>query len=191
MNNSGPTKTISVIPPTDKENISVMFSVLMNTFVTEKRKTVKVYEYLLSIGSFNMMNSSLEKLVEILPDDRFEIMKAMLSTVSDENLRLLKQKGCYPYSYVIGRSEFNDTSLPPLIKWGNTLDEGAVKKIEINLQQARKMWEFPESGILQDYRDSYLKFDCALLACLRILSTFEFRYVLTGLYALLHPTQFG
>ena len=46
MNNSEPTKTIRVIPPTDKKNISVMFSVLMNTFVTEKRKTVKVYEYL-------------------------------------------------------------------------------------------------------------------------------------------------
>ena len=135
------------------------------------------------------MNSSLEKLVEILPDNRFEIMKAMFSTVSDHNLRLLKQKGYYPYSYLIGRSKFNDTSLPSLIKWGNTLDEGAVQKTETNLQQARNLWEFPESGTLQDYR--YLKFDCAQLACLRILSTFEFRYLLTGLYALLHPTQFG
>ena len=46
------------------------FGVLIDTFLTEKGKTVKVYEYLLFIDSFKMMNSSLEKLVEILPDDR-------------------------------------------------------------------------------------------------------------------------
>ena len=69
------------------------FGVLIDTFVTEKGKTVKVYEYLRFIDSFKMMNSSLEKLVEILPDDRFKIMRAMFSTLSDANLQLLKQKG--------------------------------------------------------------------------------------------------
>ena len=69
------------------------FGVLIDTFVTEMRKTVKIYEYLRFIDSFKMMSSSLEKLVEILPDDRFEILKAMFSTLSDANLQLLKQKG--------------------------------------------------------------------------------------------------
>ena len=89
----------------------------------------------------------------------------MFSTLSDANLQLLKQKGYYPYSYVTGRSKYSDTSLPPLSKWGNTLDGGAVKVTETNLQHARRMWEILECGTLQDYHDSYLKLDCALLAC--------------------------
>ena len=154
-----------VIPTTDEKYISMTFGVLIDTFVTEKGKTVKVYEYLRFIDSFMMMNSSLEKLVEILPDDRFEIIRAMFSTLSDANLQLLEQKGYYHYSYVTGRPKFNDTSLPPLSKWGNTLDGGAVKLTETNLQHARRMWEILECGTLQDYHDSYLKLDCALLAC--------------------------
>ena len=164
LNNCEPTTTISVIPATDEKYISMTFGVLIDTFVTEKGKTVKVYEYLRFIDSFKMMNSSLEKLVEILPDDRFEIMRAMFSTLSDANLQLLKQKGYYPYSYVTSRSKFSDTSLPPLSKWGNTLDGGAVKVTETNLQHARRMWEILECGTLQDYHYSYLKLDCALLA---------------------------
>ncbi|XP_075250893.1 uncharacterized protein LOC142343091 [Convolutriloba macropyga] len=165
LNNCEPTTTISLIPATDKKYISMTFGVLIDTFVTEKGKTVKVYEYLRFIDSFKMMNSSLEKLFEILPDDRFEIMRAMFSTLSDANLQLLKQKGYYPYSYVTGRSKFSDTSLPPLSKWGNTLDGAVVKVTETNLQHARRMWEILECGTLQDYHDSYLKLDCALLAC--------------------------
>ena len=133
LNNYEPTTTISVIPSTNEKYISMTFGVLNDTFVTEKGKTVKTYEYLRFIDSIKMMISSLEKLVEILLDDRFEIMKAMFSTLSDANLQLLKQKGYYPYSYVTGRSKFSDTSLPPLIKWVNTLDGGAVKVTETNL----------------------------------------------------------
>ena len=134
------------------------FGVLIDTFVTEKGKTVKVYEYLRFIDSFKMMNGSFEKPVENLPDDRFEIMRAMFSTLSDANLQLLKQKGYNTYSYVTGRSKFSDTSLPPLSKWGNTLDKGAVKVTETNLQHARRMWEILECGTLQDYHDSYYSY---------------------------------
>ena len=89
---------------------------LIDTFVMEKGKTVKIYEYNRFIYSFKIMNSSLEKLVEISPDDRFEIMKAMFSTLCDANFQLLKQIGYCPYSYVTGWSKFSDTSLPPLSK---------------------------------------------------------------------------
>ena len=95
------------------------------------------------------MNSSLEKFVVFLPDDRFELMKAKFSTLSDANLQLLKQKSYYPYSYVTGRSKFSDTSLPTLSKWGNILDGVAVKVTETKLQPACRMWEILECGTLQ------------------------------------------
>ena len=110
LNNCEPTTAISVMPSTDEKYISMTFGVLIDIFVTEKGKTVKIYEYLRFIDSFKMMNSSLEKLVEILPNDRFEILKAIFSTLYDANLQLLKQKGYYPYSYVTGPSSVTPLS---------------------------------------------------------------------------------
>ena len=111
-----------------------------------------------------MIYSSSENIVEVLPDDSFEIMKAMFSTLSDAIFQLLKQKEYYPYSYVTGRPKFSDTSLPQMSKWVDILDGGAVKVTETNLQHALRMCKLLECGKLKDYHDSYLKLDCALLA---------------------------
>ena len=62
------------------------------------------------------MNSSLEKLTEILPTDQFGNLNSMFPGISDSDLELLKQKSHYPYSYVSDRSKFLDTTLPPLEK---------------------------------------------------------------------------
>ena len=112
-----------------------------------------------------MMNSSLEKLVELLPENHFEIMKSMFPTVSGENIHLLKQKGYYPYSYMSSRAMFSDTQLPRLERLGNTLDGGNVNITESNLAHPSRIWENLGCGTLQDYHDAYLKLDCALLAC--------------------------
>ena len=81
---------------------------------------MKVYEYLRFIESFQMMNSSLEKRVEILPVNQFEIKKSMFTTVSGENIQMLKQKGYYPYSYMSSLAEFSDTQIPQLEIWETT-----------------------------------------------------------------------
>ena len=39
-----------------------------------------------------------------------------------------------------------------------------MKVTETNLQHARRVWEIIECGALQDYHDSYIKLNCALLA---------------------------
>ena len=139
------------------------FGVLIDIFVNEKGTTVKVYEYLRFIDSFKMMNSSLEKLEEVFPENQFEIMKSLIPTVSDENIQLLKQKGYYPYSNMSSRTKFSDTQLLPLEKWGNTLDGGNVKIIDSNLAHANRLWEIFCSRTLQDYHDAYLIIDCWLL----------------------------
>ena len=110
-------------------------------------------------------NSSLEKLVEILPDTHFDIMKAMFPSVSESNAHLLKQKGYYPYSYVCDRTKFSEQSLPPLSEWRNTLEGGKLAVSEENLGHANQMWKLLGCKTLQDYHDAYLKLDCALLAC--------------------------
>ena len=66
---------------------------------------------------------------------------------------------------MISRAKFSDTQLPPLEKWGNTLDGGNVNITESNLAHASRMGETLGCGPIQEYHDTYLKLDCALLAC--------------------------
>ena len=160
-----PTTTVSVIPSTDEKYISMNFGVLVETITLDDGKVIKKYENLRFIDSFKMMNSSLEKLVDILPRDRFGILASVFPNLSSTELKLLQQKGYYPYSYVSGREKFSEKSLPPLNEWRNTLEGNAVTKTQENLNHAKTMWNTLNCQTLQDYNDAYLKTDCALLAC--------------------------
>ena len=125
LNNCESTATTSVLPATDKKYISMNSAALIDAFVNVKGTTVKVHEYLRFIDSFKMMTSSLEKLLELHPGNQFKKMK-MFPTVSSEYIQLLKQKCYYLYVYVSSPAKFSDTHLPPLEKWGKTLDGGQV-----------------------------------------------------------------
>ena len=165
LNNCESTKTIKIIPSTYEKYISMTIGVLIDTITAQKVRTQKIYDYLRFIDSYKMMNSSLEKLVEILPDRHFIIMKAMFPSVSESNAHLLKQKRYYPCSYLCDRTKFSEERLPPLSEWRNTLEGGKVAVSEENLSHANKMWKLLGCETLQDYHDAYLKLDCALLAC--------------------------
>ena len=73
-----------------------------------------------------MMNSSLEKLVDILPRDRFGTLASVFPNLSLTDLKLLQQKGIYSYSYFSGREKFSKKSLPPLNEWRNNLERNAL-----------------------------------------------------------------
>ena len=51
------------------------------------------------------MNSSLDKLVKNLPDEDF---KYLLEEFGSKNLKLLKQKGAYPYEYMNSFERFKE-----------------------------------------------------------------------------------
>ena len=102
------------------------FGVLVETITLDDGKVIKKYENLRFIDSFKMMNSSLEKLVEILSGDHFGTLASVFPNLSSTELNLFQQKGYYPYSYVSGREKFSEKSLPPLNEWRNTLEGNAV-----------------------------------------------------------------
>ena len=153
LNDCESTTTIKVIPSTDERYISMTF-VLIDDITTQEGRTQKIYGYLRFIDSYKMMNSSLEKLVEILPDTHFDIMKAMFPSNSESNAHLLKQKGYYPYSYVCDRTNFSEECLPPLSEWRNTLEGGKLAVSEKNLSHANQMWKLLGCKTLQDYHDA-------------------------------------
>ena len=55
------------------------------------------------------MNSSLDKLAKNLSDEDF---KYLVKEFGSENLKLLKQKGAYPYEYMNSFEKFNEEKLP-------------------------------------------------------------------------------
>ena len=63
---------------------------------------------LLFIDSMQFINSSVDKLVKNLSDEDF---KYLVNEFSCENLKLLKQKGVYPYEYMNSFKKFNDDKL--------------------------------------------------------------------------------
>ena len=160
-----PTTTINVIPATDEKYIAMMLGVQVDRVERADKKVVPVYEYLRFVDSYKLFNGSLEKLVESLPESEFGIMESMFAHIPAPDRQLLKQKGYYPYSYMSDRSKFAERELPALSKWTNSLENGKISINESELDKAKKMWQLLNCETMQDYHDSYLKLDVALLAC--------------------------
>ena len=63
---------------------------------------------LVYIDSMQFMNSSLDKLVKNLVDKDF---KYLVKELGSENLKILKQKGAYPYEYMNSFKRFSEDKL--------------------------------------------------------------------------------
>ena len=64
---------------------------------------------LVSIDSMQFMNSSLDKLVKNLSDEDF---KYLVEEFDSKHLKILKQKGDYPYKYMNSFKKFDKNELP-------------------------------------------------------------------------------
>ena len=73
------------------------------------------------MDSFRFMNTSLEKLVNSLPDDSFRILDKHFEDYQTSDVKLLHGKGFYPYSYIDSFDRFKESKLPPLSGCINSL----------------------------------------------------------------------
>ena len=64
---------------------------------------------LVFIESMQFINSSFDELVRNLSDENF---KYLVEQFGSKNLKLLKQKGAYPYEYMNSFERFNREKLP-------------------------------------------------------------------------------
>ena len=72
----------------------------------EKYMDFMLGKHLVFIDSLQFMCSSLDKLVSNLPNDAFEKSK------NDKKLKLMEQKGVYPYDYMDSFNRFSEKKLP-------------------------------------------------------------------------------
>lgn len=110
------------------------------------------------IDSFRFMSFSLNTLAKNL---RKEDFKESCKLVPDEHFSLIQQKGIYPYDYIDSVARFNETTLPPIENFFNSLDN--VKLKEEEYRHAQAVWTAMGISNLGEYSDFYVKLDVTLL----------------------------
>lgn len=137
---------------------------------TEKYMSIICDDFVF-LDSLMFLNSSLSTLVENLrqPDKNADEGKDFQSKFSIlienygiKKAKILSRKGVYPYDYMSSFDKFNETSLPPLENFYNTLTEEYPSKQDYDYASMVFNKYCSDMG---DYHDLYLGVDCLLLAC--------------------------
>ena len=171
-----------IVPANTEKYISISIAVLVKEYVDVRGKMQRIYEYLRLIDSYQFMLSSLNQLVETLPDTKFDILYTHFRNkqYTDNQISLLKKKGHYPYAYIVNEDKFEDHELPPLSEWRNRLQNDEISITEQQLEEAKHVFHTFGCQNMGDYHDLYLTCDTLLLACV----TEEFRSSCYNTYGL-------
>ena len=125
---------------------------------------------LVFIDSMQFMNFSHDKLVKNLVDEDF---KCSVKELDSENLKILKQKGAYPYEYMNSFERFNEDKLcARKYFYSSTKDKKNCKDDKISdghvsiedYMVCERIWDKFKMKNMGDYHDHYFKKDVLLLA---------------------------
>ena len=109
--------------------------------------------------AFTLMNSSLDALVKNMSDNDF---KHLFEEFSGEFLKLVKQKGVYPYKYMENFKRFSEDKLPDRCIFFNSLKDECIS--EKDYRNANNVWNVFKINTVGDYHDLNLKTDVLLLS---------------------------
>ena len=96
------------------------------------------------------MNSSLDSLVNNLSDND---LKYLSEEFSGDLLRLVKEKGVYPYEYMSGFKKFSENRLPDKSKLFSSLKDNCIS--EKDYLKANNIWNVFKMNTMGDYHDLY------------------------------------
>ena len=125
----------------------------------EKYMAFMLGNHLTFLDSFQFMSSSLENLVNNLPDEAF---KYSSKAFKNEKFKLMKKKGVYPYDYMDSFNKFNITKLPTKEQFYSILNN--EHRTDEYYKHAQTVWETFNLNTMGDYHNLYLKSDILLLA---------------------------
>ena len=124
----------------------------------EKHMAFTINKNLVFIDSMQFMNFSLDKLVKSLNDKDF---KYLSEEFSREQLKLVKEKGIYPYEYMSSFKWFKEDRLPVKGKFLSSLKNCGINEKEY--ERAVNVWKVFKIRDLGEYHDLYLKTDILFL----------------------------
>lgn len=148
---------INVIPQTKEKYISFSKKILVDTCVLPDGHIQKIHMTLRFLDSFRFLNFPLAELANSLtPSQCVEIRKEF-----GTNFELVKKKGIFPYCFVDSMVKLNETTLPTMHDFYDTLREEHISQTEYD--RATKVWQTFKCKNLGEYSDIYLKTDVLLL----------------------------
>ena len=118
-----------------------------------------IYHTIKFIDSFKFMATSLEKLVNNLPEDDFINLSLYYS---GDKFNLLARKGVYPYEYMDSLEKLEETKLPLKEAFYWRLNDGGIS--DEDYAHAQKVWKTFKMKYFKDYHELYNKVDVLLLA---------------------------
>ena len=150
---------IDCIPNNEEKYISFTKNTVTGSYTNKEGKTKPIKHKIRFIDSFKFMSTSLESLVNNLPDDAFNNLERYYK---GEKLNLVKGKGVYPYEYMDSLERFKENKLPPKEAfYSRLMGEGISNE---DYERAKKVWKVFGMKTLQDYHDLYNVTDVLLLA---------------------------
>ena len=150
---------IDCIPNNEEKYISFTKNIEVGSYIDKKGETNPKCHKIRFIDSFKFMSTSLDSLVNNLPEEAFTNLKKYYT---DDKLSLVKRKGVYPYEYMNSLERFKENKLPSKESFYSALTGEDISNEDY--QHAQKVWEAFEIKSMEGYLELYNETDVLLLA---------------------------
>ena len=155
-NTMGP---IDCIPNNEENYISFSKSIKTGEYKNKNGETKDKYFKIIFKDSFKFMALSLEKLVNNLSEDDFKNLEKYFTP---EQVKLLKQKGFFPYDYLDSIEKLKKTTPPPQEAFYSKLKGKGINNY--NYKHVLNVWKTFKMKTFKDFLSVYNTSDVLLLA---------------------------
>ena len=151
--------TIDCIPNNEENYISFSKTIKTGEYVNKKGETKDKNFKIIFKDSMKFLNTSIEALVNNLPEDGFKNLEKYFKPYQ---AKLLKQKGFFPYEYLDNLEKLKDTITPPQDAFYSNLSGKGINKS--CYEHVLNVWKKFNIKTLKDYLKLYNISDVLLLA---------------------------
>ena len=150
---------IDCIPNNEENYISFSKTIVTGEYKNKREETKNKYFKIIFKDSMKFLKSSVEALVNNLPNDGF---KNLEKHFKPEHVKLLKQKGFFPYDYMDKIEKLKDTKPPPQEVFYSKLSGKGINKSCYG--HVLNVWKSFHMKTFKDYLKLYNISDVLLLA---------------------------
>ena len=150
---------IDCIPNNEENYISFSKTIITGEYKDKRGETKNKYYKIVFKDSMKFLKPSVAALVNNLPEDGFNNLEKYFTT---EQIKLLKQKGFYPYEYMDSIEKLKDTKPPPQQAFYSKLKGKGINNYNYN--HVLNVWKTFKMKSLKEYHEVYNITDVLLLA---------------------------
>ena len=151
--------TIDCIPNNEENYISFSKTIITGEYKDKRGETKNKYYKIVFKDSMKFLKSNVAALVNNLPEDGFNNLEKYFTT---EQIKLLKQKGFYPYEYMDSIEKLKDPTPPPQQAFYSKLSGKGINNYNYN--HVLNVWKTFKMKSLKEYHKVYNITDVLLLA---------------------------